>query len=109
MPRSHGHAARLLIVSNRLPVTVEVSGGTPALRPSAGGLATGLRRLHDGGDVRWVGWPGALDEVASRRRAEIERELATGRMVPVWLTAEEISHYYEGVANGVLWPLFHYL
>jgi trehalose-6-phosphate synthase len=30
-------------------------------------------------------------------------------MAPVWLTATEVARYYEAVANGVIWPLFHYL
>ncbi len=34
---------RLIIVSNRLPVTVRVEHGDPAVHMSVGGLATGLR------------------------------------------------------------------
>jgi trehalose-6-phosphate synthase len=42
-------AARLTIVSNRLPVTVSTRGGRTRVTPSSGGLATGLcdeRRLR---------------------------------------------------------------
>jgi trehalose 6-phosphate synthase/phosphatase len=31
------------------------------------------------------------------------------RLVGVPLTDEQVSRYYEGFSNGVLWPLFHYL
>ena len=38
---------RLLIVSNRLPVTVKAELGEVRVVPSAGGLATGLRGPHE--------------------------------------------------------------
>ena len=38
---------RLLIVSNRLPVTVKSDDGAPAVTPSTGGLATGMSGPHE--------------------------------------------------------------
>lgn len=38
---------RLLVVSNRLPVTVAAHGAAVAITPSVGGLATGLRGAHE--------------------------------------------------------------
>ena len=29
--------------------------------------------------------------------------------MPVSLAASEVTLYYDGFSNGVLWPLFHYL
>lgn len=31
------------------------------------------------------------------------------RAVPLYLSQTDITRYYEGFSNGVLWPLFHYL
>ena len=31
------------------------------------------------------------------------------RLVAVPLSADQVTRYYEGFSNGVLWPLFHYL
>ena len=31
------------------------------------------------------------------------------RLVGVPLSADQITRFYEGFSNGVLWPLFHYL
>ena len=31
------------------------------------------------------------------------------RLVEVPLTADQVTRFYEGFSNGVLWPLFHYL
>jgi trehalose 6-phosphate synthase/phosphatase len=100
--------ARLLIVSNRLPVTVVREGGRPTIRRSAGGLATGLRGPHEQSGGLWVGWPGdgGRDDA---ERAALTRELDAIRAVPVWLTRDDVEHFYERISNGVLWPLFHYL
>ena len=99
--------SRLLIVSNRLPITVKSEQGKIRVSESIGGLATGLRGPHQSGESLWVGWPG---EVSSQegQRSDLERELAELRAVPVYLTQSEINRYYEAFSNGVLWPLFHY-
>ena len=101
--------SRVLLVSNRLPVTL---GGTPqahALSPSSGGLATALRDVHERGEGRWIGWVGDLSRATPESRTQIERELSERRLVHVPLSASEIALYYDGFSNSVLWPLFHYL
>ena len=100
--------ARLLIVSNRLPVTVRVAGGSVTVEPSTGGLATGLKGPHERMGGLWIGWPGGIDAVPPADRDGVERRLAEMKLVPVPLTADEVARYYEGYSNGVLWPVFHY-
>ena len=99
----------VVLVSNRLPVTVGFDDDQLALSPSAGGLATALRHVHAGASTRWVGWPGELGRIPASRRAEVDAGLAERRFVPVELSSNEITRYYDGFANGVLWPLCHYL
>jgi trehalose 6-phosphate synthase/phosphatase len=100
--------ARLLIVSNRLPVTVTVAeDGRPLVRASAGGLATGLRGPHERSGGLWIGWPGSLGKLAPAAAADVHRQLAAARTVPVELTPEEHEVHYERLSNGVLWPLCH--
>jgi trehalose 6-phosphate synthase/phosphatase len=101
--------SRVIIVSNRLPITVSLSGGTVQLRRSAGGLATGLSGPHERSGGLWMGYPGDLESLDGAQRAEVDRQLAERRIVPIPLGREEVRRYYEGYANGVLWPLFHYL
>ncbi len=97
---------RRIIVANRLPYRVEGSGSAAVLRPSDGGLATGLRSIHEQGNSLWIGWPGAYS--ASREaRAAIDAQLADARMIPVQLNAKEVKAYYEDLSNGALWPVFH--
>ena len=98
---------RLLIVSNRLPVTVKSERGKISVTKSIGGLATGLRGPHESGESLWVGWPGEVSRLDSQR-VYLEKKLSDLRAVPVYLTQSEINRYYEAFSNGVLWPLFHY-
>jgi trehalose 6-phosphate synthase/phosphatase len=99
---------RLLIVSNRLPVTVRTTESGVAVERSAGGLATGMKGPHERMGGLWIGWPGDLEGLDPERRVDVERRLADLRLVPVPLSAEEIARYYEHYSNGALWPLFHY-
>jgi trehalose 6-phosphate synthase/phosphatase len=101
--------ARLILVSNRLPVTVRLENGDVLVERSAGGLATGLRSPHEQTDGIWIGWPGDTSRLSDVQHRALAAHLADLRCVPVWLTPTEVHRYYDGFANAVLWPLFHYL
>jgi trehalose 6-phosphate synthase/phosphatase len=98
---------RVILVSNRLPVTVRVDRGE-LLASSTGGVATGLRGVHERSGGTWVGWPGDVSRLNANQREGVDRKLTELACVPVHLSASEISRYYDGFSNGVLWPLFHY-
>jgi trehalose 6-phosphate synthase/phosphatase len=101
---------RVLIVANRLPVTVMPTESGVEVQKSTGGLATGLLRPHEQSGGLWIGWSGTTeDELSEQQRAALEQQLAELRLVSVQLTGEQVARYYEGYSNGVLWPLFHYL
>ena len=100
---------RVIIVSNRLPVTATVEGGALRLARSAGGLATGLSSHHERSGGLWIGWPGSAELLGAVDAAEVERRFAALGTVPVMLSADEVARYYGHMSNGVLWPLFHYL
>ncbi|WP_438034732.1 bifunctional alpha,alpha-trehalose-phosphate synthase (UDP-forming)/trehalose-phosphatase [Sorangium sp. So ce204] len=101
--------SRLLIVSNRLPVTVHADQGDVSVVPSAGGLVTALRGPHERHGGLWLGWPGDLARLTEEQRRDVEDRLEQLGAVPVHLTSAEVSRYYDGFSNSVLWPLFHYL
>ena len=99
---------RTLLVAHRLPIALDERGTDLAVKPANGGLATALRAM--GGDgVVWIGWPGEASEDLRSAPDAIVAALAGGTMVPVHLSRAELTKYYDGFANGVLWPLFHYL
>jgi len=101
--------SRILIVANRLPITVSATEGGVEVQRSTGGLATGLMRPHENSDGLWIGWSGAPADLNPEQQAALDQELAAMRLVGVPLSADLVSRFYEGYSNGVLWPLFHYL
>jgi trehalose 6-phosphate synthase/phosphatase len=100
-------AERLIIVSNRLPVTVRAEHGEPIVHMSIGGLATGLRAPHERSNGLWIGWPGSLGELDPRGRENVLRQLAELRTIPLELEQREVEIFYEHISNAVLWPTFH--
>ena len=99
--------SRLVIISNRLPITVNRSDGELHYHPSAGGLATGLNSLDESYNKIWIGWPGQ-DITNEWEREAIKSDLVKRSLVPVFLTEREIDLYYEGFSNKTIWPHFHY-
>lgn len=99
-------AGKTIIVSNRLPVKIQEKDGVYSSAASEGGLATGLGSIYQEGENVWIGWPGT--EIAENKREEITVQLAELSLKPVFLSQEEISEYYEGFSNEILWPIFHY-
>lgn len=101
--------SRLVIVSNRPPVTARVVENGIQLAPSAGGLGTGLQPYHEGGGGLWVGWPGDVSRVTPDERAGLESQLPERAMVPVRLSRDHVERYSHGFADRVPWSLFfHY-
>ncbi len=100
--------ASMVVVANRLPVSVTRGANGLEFHASSGGLATAMSSLAVKDKV-WVGWPGIdADTLTSEDRTEIITELQKYGCYPVFLTAKEVDLYYEGYANDTLWPLFHY-
>ena len=90
--------ARLVIVSNRVPI--------PKARiAAAGGLAVALRDLLTPGAM-WFGWSGRLASAPAIQPALVEARGVTYATVD--LTAEAHRAFYVGFANGALWPLLHF-
>ena len=100
---------RVLIVANRLPITVRPTDSGVEVKRSSGGLATGLLTPHEDSGGLWIGWTGAPEELTAPQRAAMDEQLAAMRLVAVPISNQQVVRYYEGFSNGVLWPLFHYL
>ncbi|KAF0852579.1 mitochondrial trehalose-6-phosphate synthase [Andalucia godoyi] len=124
---------RLLIIANRLPVTLSRSAdsGTWTAKASSGGLVSGVSGINsqsaksDQGSVKydmvWIGWPGLAVEDDADKRA-IDTLLSTpaasssssssssgiNTMAAVYLDEDTSAKYYAGYSNSVLWPLLHY-
>ena len=87
--------ARVILVSNRLPVTVAATDEGVEVRRSVGGLAAGLRVAHERPASTWVGWPGDLGRIEPAARRVIERRFSAMKIV--WPGSQWPTH----------WPLEH--
>jgi trehalose 6-phosphate synthase/phosphatase len=100
---------RLLVVANRLPVSVTKRSGNVGFQSSPGGLTTALSWLSKSYEQFWIGWPGVTSEkLKSKYKTEIIETLAAERCHPVFLSARQVENYYRGFSNKTIWPLFHY-
>ncbi|RMZ75689.1 hypothetical protein DV738_g5329, partial [Chaetothyriales sp. CBS 135597] len=103
-----GGEHRLLLVSNRLPITIKRSNdGKYDFSMSSGGLVTGLSGLKSTTKFSWYGWPGLevpdseIEEVTTRLEEEFNAK-------PVFMSDELADMHYNGFSNAIMWPLFHY-
>ncbi|WP_207485975.1 alpha,alpha-trehalose-phosphate synthase (UDP-forming) [Arenibaculum pallidiluteum] len=91
--------ARLVVVSNRVAPIEEG-------KQQAGGLAVAvMAALKKTGGV-WFGWSGETVD-ADSGELTIARAGAITRAT-IDLSRRDYDEYYNGFANSVLWPLFHY-
>jgi len=96
--------ARVILVSNRLPITVrKAREGNREVVPSSGGLVAGLEPLHREEESLWFGCTGEKPD------AELAAKLREQRLIAVPVLQAQYRAYYNGYSNSTLWPLFHYL
>jgi trehalose 6-phosphate synthase len=90
---------RLLVIANRLPITLEPrDNGKYDFQASSGGLAAGLKGLCDKVKFKWFGWPGL--EVPRKDIKMLETKLASDyHAVPVWLSNTLATHHYNGFSS----------
>ena len=100
--------ARLIVVSNRLPLTLQKSEEEWRTTRSSGGLASAMNPLLGRTGGEWIGWPGASGEEDSQERRKILAQWAeTDHCFAVDLPEDVAAGFYEGYANQTLWPVFH--
>ncbi len=102
---------KLILIANRLPVTVEKkkSGGV-SITPSGGGLATGMTSVSATYDCIWIGFSGITPEgIEPEEFQNINNTLIKKHNAyPVIITDRDYELYYNGFSNNTIWPLFHY-
>ncbi len=93
---------RWIIVSNRLPFRLSEAGD---LQRSSGGLVTALSGVKSEADQIWVGI--APDGLSPSRWEQLPDHYHEAYQ-PVFVNDALYDAYYNGIANDVFWPLFHY-
>jgi len=104
---------RIIIVSNRLPVSINRKNGKLHVNKSVGGLVTGVNSFLKNianNDVNmkyiWLGCPG--ENISVEDEAEVKEKLKDSNCHPIFFNKAQYHSYYAGFCNGSLWPLFHY-
>ena len=88
--------ARIFIISNRVAI--------PGATNSPGGLEVVLKATLRKHACVWLGWSGEVNE-KPRTRTITHRD---NSYIVTDLKPEDFDEYYNGFANRVLWPIFHY-
>jgi alpha,alpha-trehalose-phosphate synthase [UDP-forming] len=94
----------LIVVSNRLPVTISKQGDKWSFSMSSGGLVSALSGVKM--PFIWYGWPGI--ELNKHNQTQVRDKLKDYACVPVFMGDEIADSHYNGFSNSILWPLFHY-
>ena len=92
---------RVILVSNRLPVTIEGGSSGQRVNRSSGGLVSGLDPLHQQGDGLWIGYPGASPDISTR---VLLKEM---RLEPGDIPASDYAGCYDGLSDSSNLPSFH--
>ena len=100
---------KTIIVSNRLPLQLNIENNEVQSVPSVGGLATGLKSVHRDSNGLWIGWTGlTAEEIDPQHEKAIEQEVTRQQCASVRLTNADMEGYYYGFSNRTIWPLYHY-
>lgn len=91
--------ARLLLVSNRLPITIKRSeDGKYDFSMSSGGLVSGLSGLSKSTTFQWYGWPGL--EVPEDEIPVVKQRLKDEYgAVPVFIDDDLADRHYNGFSS----------
>ncbi len=111
MNENNHEKARLIIVSNRLPIVLsKTASGRWQVKQGSGGLVTALAPVLRNRGGLWIGWPGTtqIDEKTEIKTlfTRVAKDFGY-TFEPVFLSEELVNDYYLGFSNQVLWPLFH--
>ncbi|TAL09243.1 MAG: bifunctional alpha,alpha-trehalose-phosphate synthase (UDP-forming)/trehalose-phosphatase [Chloroflexota bacterium] len=99
---------RLLVVSNRLPLTTRRAGTEWRADLSSGGLVAALTPVMERARGLWIGWPGDAPSGDTEGRDALLRSWEQEhRFVSVDLPAKITRAFYEGYSNNTIWPLLH--
>ena len=101
--------SKTIIISNRLPLQLQIDNNTIKATPSVGGLATGMKSVHRDSNGVWIGWTGLTEEETPEELVDdVAKAAHDAQCVPVSLTEKDIDGFYYGFSNRTIWPLFHY-
>ena len=101
--RKPAAGARIIVVSNRLPLTLKKTEHGWDTARSSGGLASAMNPLLGKTGGEWIGWAGDNGGEDNQKRQAILSEWArTDQCFAVDLPRDVAAGFYEGYANQTL-------
>jgi trehalose 6-phosphate synthase/phosphatase len=104
---------RLLIVSYRLPFSIQQTNEGPELHQNSGGLVSAVLSMAEqmgqtqGDSAAKIHWIGHGDTSLQQVNASaLENDTFVAH--PVFMDEAVHKGFYEGFSNDLIWPLFHY-
>src|SRR6478672_1921037 len=106
--------SRLLIISNRLPFSIERQNNEVKLRQSSGGLVSAIKSYFEKNKAEdnytskiWLGRMDSSEEdwTQVKETGQLPEDFS---IEPVFPDSTAYSNYYNGFSNSTLWPLMHY-
>lgn len=106
--------SRLIIISNRLPFSLDTSGPEVKIRQSSGGLVSALKGYFEQSSDKenpfegkiWVGSCDFSEQDWNENKQNLQGNDFS--IEPVFIDKNLYSDYYNGFSNSTIWPLFHY-
>lgn len=98
---------KLIVASNRLPLTIKKAESGFEYNKTSGGLVTGIESLSKHLEFEWIGSIGGLDLTEAERKQVDADCWEKFRCVPVFLSTSLNDRYYDGFCNAILWPSLH--
>lgn len=98
--------SRLIIVSHRLPFSGAFEKDELILKPSMGGLASGLLPLLDEHTI-WVGSDGIKEKLNKAQGTLVQETFQQRGCTTVRLPQRAHHAFYNDISNGIFWPLYH--
>jgi trehalose 6-phosphate synthase/phosphatase len=107
--------SRLIIISNRLPFSIDKDGERMTLRQSSGGLVSAIKSYFEREQGYSLGythkiWVGSMDSSVEdwenvQKQGTLNEDF---EIIPLFPPKETYDDFYNGFSNSTLWPLFHY-
>lgn len=97
-------SSNLILVANRLPISLTSSRRGLRIHKSPGGMASALLPLLKNTSTIWLGYSGLEETLTVDNLKQLG---ISSQLRPVAIKAELYRCYYYNFANGILWPVFH--
>ncbi|MGV3527430.1 MAG: bifunctional alpha,alpha-trehalose-phosphate synthase (UDP-forming)/trehalose-phosphatase [Flavisolibacter sp.] len=106
--------ARLIIISNRLPFSIDRVEDDVVVRQSSGGLVSAIKSFFEresaSAEFEEKIWVGSMDSTEEEWQMvnELGAVNADFSIIPLFPDQQRYDDYYNGFSNSTVWPLFHY-